>query len=41
VTDEIEPICTDIAEQELDDLRARLRRTRWPERETVDDNLML
>jgi epoxide hydrolase len=27
----------DVAETELDDLRERLRRTRWPERETVDD----
>ena len=27
----------DVAEAELDDLRDRLRRTRWPEAETVDD----
>jgi pimeloyl-ACP methyl ester carboxylesterase len=27
----------EIAEAELDDLRARLRRTRWPDRETVAD----
>jgi pimeloyl-ACP methyl ester carboxylesterase len=27
----------EIPEAELDDLRVRLRRTRWPERETVDD----
>src|SRR5258708_13826641 len=27
----------DIPEDDLDDLRERLRRTRWPERETVDD----
>ena len=27
----------EVAEAELDDLRDRLRRTRWPERETVDD----
>ena len=26
-----------VAQAELDDLRDRLRRTRWPERETVDD----
>ena len=26
-----------VADGELDDLRERLRRTRWPERETVDD----
>ena len=27
----------EVAEAELDDLRDRLRRTRWPEQETVDD----
>jgi pimeloyl-ACP methyl ester carboxylesterase len=27
----------DVPESELEDLRARLRHTRWPERETVDD----
>ena len=27
----------EVDEAELDDLRERLRRTRWPERETVDD----
>jgi epoxide hydrolase len=27
----------DVPESELEDLRARLRNTRWPERETVDD----
>jgi epoxide hydrolase len=37
VSDEIQPFRIEIAEEELDDLRARLRRTRWPERETVDD----
>jgi pimeloyl-ACP methyl ester carboxylesterase len=26
-----------VADDDLDDLRTRLRRTRWPERETVDD----
>jgi hypothetical protein len=26
-----------VAESDLDDLRDRLRRTRWPDRETVDD----
>ncbi len=30
----IEPFRVDIAEAELADLRERLRRTRWPERET-------
>lgn len=34
---EIRPFRVDIPQSELDDLHARLRRTRWPERETVDD----
>ena len=33
----IEEFRVEIAEAELDDLRARLRRTRWPEPETVAD----
>ena len=33
----IEPFTIDIAQSDLDDLRERLRRTRWPEPETVDD----
>jgi pimeloyl-ACP methyl ester carboxylesterase len=33
----IEEFRVEIAEAELDDLRARLRRTRWPEPETVTD----
>ena len=37
MTSEVEPFRIEIAESELDDLRDRLRRTRWPERETVDD----
>ena len=37
MSDEIEPFRVDIPDEELDDLRVRLRRTRWPERETVDD----
>src|SRR5437899_3758169 len=28
---------TEFADGQIDDLRERLRRTRWPERETVDD----
>ena len=28
---------TEFANEQVDDLRERLRRTRWPERETVDD----
>ena len=31
------PFRLDVADAELDDLRARLSRTRWPERETVGD----
>jgi pimeloyl-ACP methyl ester carboxylesterase len=34
---EVRPFTLDIAEADLDDLRERLSRTRWPERETVDD----
>ena len=35
--DEVVPYRIDVAEAELDDLRDRLRRTRWPEAETVTD----
>ncbi|WP_410604762.1 epoxide hydrolase family protein [Amycolatopsis sp. lyj-90] len=31
------PFRVEVPERDLDDLRARLRRTRWPENETVDD----
>jgi epoxide hydrolase len=33
----IEPFTLAVPERDLEDLRARLRRTRWPEAETVDD----
>jgi epoxide hydrolase len=33
----VEPFRVDVPEAELEDLRARLLRTRWPERETVGD----
>jgi len=33
----IRPFSVAIPEADVDDLRARLRNTRWPERETVDD----
>ena len=33
----IKPFTVDIPESELDDLRSRIRNTRWPEAETVDD----
>jgi pimeloyl-ACP methyl ester carboxylesterase len=35
--DDVTAFRLDVPEAELDDLRARLRRTRWPERETVGD----
>jgi pimeloyl-ACP methyl ester carboxylesterase len=37
VNDEVTPFRIDTPESDLDDLRERLRRTRWPEAETVDD----
>jgi pimeloyl-ACP methyl ester carboxylesterase len=37
VTDEIVPFRIDVTHAQLDDLADRLRRTRWPERETVED----
>jgi pimeloyl-ACP methyl ester carboxylesterase len=37
VSDRVERFRIEVAEAELEDLRARLRRTRWPERETVGD----
>lgn len=37
MTEPIRPFRIDVAEEVLDDLRDRLRRTRWPEREPVDD----
>jgi pimeloyl-ACP methyl ester carboxylesterase len=37
MSDEIRPFTIDVSEEVLDDLRARLRRTRWPDAEVVDD----
>jgi Epoxide hydrolase N terminus len=37
MSDHVIPFRIDIPGADLDDLRARLRRTRWPGRETVDD----
>lgn len=37
MADEITPFTIDVPEAEVDDLRDRLRRTRWPEPATVDD----
>jgi hypothetical protein len=37
VTDEIQPFRIEVPDEQLDDLRRRLRRTRWPEQETVAD----
>jgi pimeloyl-ACP methyl ester carboxylesterase len=37
VADDVKPFRIDIPDADLDDLRQRLARTRWPEAETVDD----
>ena len=37
MSDLTQPYRIEVAQAELDDLRDRLTRTRWPERETVDD----
>lgn len=37
MTDDVEPFRIDVPDEQLDDLTDRLRRTRWPEPETVDD----
>jgi pimeloyl-ACP methyl ester carboxylesterase len=37
MADAVIPFRIDIPEADLEDLRQRLRRTRWPDRETVDD----
>jgi pimeloyl-ACP methyl ester carboxylesterase len=37
MSDEITPFRIDIPDADLDDLRLRLRQTRWPDPETVDD----
>jgi len=37
MTDELTPFRIEVPEAELRDLRERLERTRWPERETVED----
>lgn len=37
MSDEIRPFRIDIPQAQLDDLRRRLRDTRWPEREAVED----
>src|SRR3981081_4384556 len=37
VDDEVMPFRIAVPDAELDDLRGRLNRTRWPDRETVDD----
>ncbi len=37
MSDEIRPFRIDVPDADLDDLRDRLRRTRWPEPETVGD----
>jgi epoxide hydrolase len=37
MSDEITPFRIDVRDADLDDLRRRLRQTRWPDPETVDD----
>jgi pimeloyl-ACP methyl ester carboxylesterase len=37
MADQITPFTIDVPQADLDDLAERLRRTRWPEAETVDD----
>src|SRR5215472_9117238 len=37
MSEQITPFQIDIPETDLEDLRRRLRQTRWPEAETVDD----
>jgi pimeloyl-ACP methyl ester carboxylesterase len=37
MSEAVRPFVVDIAESELEDLRARIAATRWPEAETVDD----
>ena len=37
MTDELRPFAIDVPESVVDDLRMRLRHTRWPDRENVDD----
>jgi hypothetical protein len=34
---EVRPFQVDVPEEDLDDLRRRIAATRWPEKETVDD----
>ena len=34
----MQPFRIDFADEDLDDLRRRIRTTRWPEREPVDDH---
>ena len=37
MSEEIKPFKIDVSDADLDDLKRRLRATRWPEKETVDD----
>ena len=37
MADGVTPFRIEVAEADIEDLRDRLRRTRWPEAETVDD----
>jgi len=37
MSDEVTPFRIEVSDADLRDLRQRLERTRWPERETVED----
>jgi hypothetical protein len=37
MSEEMRPFRIEVSEADLRDLRQRLKRTRWPERETVED----
>jgi len=37
MSEEIKPFKIYVSDAELDDLKRRLRATRWPDKETVDD----
>ena len=37
--DSIRPFSVEVSQSDVDDLRRRLQATRWPERETVSDQI--
>ncbi len=38
IATEIQPFHVEVPEEQLDDLRRRIAATRWPEKETVEDD---